>query len=115
MEKTIGVVSLSAEAIKKANFDLGDRLEVEEIKLEYNPEADVLVITIGDPVPAITEPVIDDIMYRVEPDTLKVVGVEIVAFFSDFVRHNKIARKLLKGYTDDLLSARKEVQVRVLR
>lgn len=93
---------LDTEEIRRANFDLAERIEAETITLDYNPEADVLTITIGEPTPAITEPLFDDIMYRIEPDTLKIVGIEIVAFFGDFVRRNKLVRKLLRGYLEQL-------------
>ena len=85
---------LDIEDIRRANFDLGERVESEELSLDYNPEADVLTITVGEPRSAITEPWLDDILYRVDPDTLKIVGIEIVAFFSDFIRKNKLVKKL---------------------
>ena len=95
---------LDIEDIRRANFDLGERVESEELSLDYNPEADVLTITVGEPRSAITEPWLDDILYRVDPDTLKIVGIEIVAFFSDFVRKNKFVRKLFKNYLEELHS-----------
>ena len=95
---------LDIEDIRRANFDLGERVESEELSLDYNPEADVLTITVGEPRSAITEPLLDDILYRVDPDTLKIVGIEIVAFFSDFVRKNKLVRKLFKNYLEELHS-----------
>ncbi|MBM3942069.1 MAG: DUF2283 domain-containing protein [SAR202 cluster bacterium] len=96
------VKPLDTEEIRRANVDLADRIEAERVTLDYNPEADVLTITIGEPQVAITEPLFDDIMYRVDPDTLKIVGIEIVAFFGDFVRRNKLVRKLLRGYLEQL-------------
>lgn len=102
---------LDTEEIRRANFDLAERVEAEEVTLDYNPEADVLTITIGEPRPAITEPLFDDIMYRVDPDTLKIVGIEIIAFFSDFVRRNKLVRKLMRNYLADLLPGKTDILV----
>lgn len=103
---------LDTTEIRRANFDLAERIEVEEVTLDYNPEADVLSITIGEPRPAVTEPLFDDIMYRVDPDTLKIVGVEIVAFFSDFVRRNKLVRKLLRNYLEELRPGTTDIVVK---
>lgn len=102
---------LDAAEISRVNYDLSDRIMNEGITLDYNPEADVLSITIGDPKSAITEPWLDDAMYRVDPDTLKIVGIEIVAFFSDFVRKNKIIRKLLRGYLELMREGKKDIEV----
>ena len=106
-----GIEPISFEEIRKANFDLGERIEAEGVTFDYNPEADVVSIIIGKPADAVTEPLIDDIMYRLDPETLKVVGVEIVTFFSDFLRKNKVARKLMRGYVELMLESKKPVPV----
>lgn len=98
---------INAEEISKANTDLGERMSSEGLWLSYNEEADVLSIIIGKPVPAITEPLLDDIMYRIDPDTFKIVGVEIVCFSTDFVKKNKIIRKIMKDYLSRLLRGEK--------
>jgi hypothetical protein len=43
----------------------------------YDREDDVLVITIGGPAEAITESVSNTFFLRVDPDTLKLVGIEV--------------------------------------
>ena len=105
------VKPLDAEEINRINFDISDRIMTEGVTLDYNPEADLLTITIGESRHAITEPLLDDVMYRVDPDTLKIVGVEIVAFFSDFVRRNKVVRKLLKGYLEMMREGKRDIIV----
>mgnify|MGYP001572047058 CR=1 FL=1 len=105
------VKPLDAEEINRINFDISDRIMTEGVTLDYNPEADLLTITIGESKPAITEPLLDDVMYRVDPDTLKIVGVEIVAFFSDFVRRNKVVRKFLKGYLEMMREGKRDIIV----
>lgn len=105
------VKPLDAEEIKRVNFDLSDRIMAEGIMLDYNAEADLLTIIIGSPRVAITEPLLDDVMYRVDPDTKKIVGFEIVAFFGDFVRRNKVVRKLLKGYLEMMRAGEREIAV----
>ena len=98
-----GIMSTDVEAIQQVNFDLADRMESEGVTLFYDPETDVLSITIGEPREAITEPMVDDIMYRVDPETLKILGFEIVQFQTDFLRNNKIVRKMMKAAFPDLL------------
>jgi hypothetical protein len=95
--------TIDAEQVNKGNTDITDRMLSEGLKFSYNSEADVLSIIIGAPRAAITEPLVDDIMYRVEPATLKIVGIEIVCFFGDFVKKNKIIRKMMHEYLDALL------------
>ena len=102
---------VDTEEIRRANFDLAERIEAEVVTMDYNPEADALTITIGESQPAITEPLFDDIMYRLDPDTLKIVGIEVIAFFSDFVRRNKLVRKLLRNYLEELLPGKGDIVV----
>ncbi len=99
--------TIDAEEINKANTDLGERITSEGLWLSYNEDADLLSVIIGEPIPAITEPLFDDIMYRIDPDTYKIVGVEIICFFTDFIKKNKIVRKLMRDYLDRLLKGEK--------
>lgn len=94
--------TLDVSEVRLANQDFAQRLGVEEVTLDYNPEADALSITIGVPTPAMTEPAFDNLLYRVDPDTLKIVGFEILALFGDFTRNEPLTRKLLKGYLKEL-------------
>jgi hypothetical protein len=96
------VKPLDVEEIRQANLDLADRIDQEGITLEFNPEADVLSITIGAPKPSVTEPIFDDVMCRVAPRTLKITGFEVVAFSSDFIVKNKLVQKALKGHLQEL-------------
>ncbi len=84
--------------IRKANADLSQRIQSEDVTIAYNPEADVLSIAIGAPRPALTEPRDGDLLYRVDPDTLKIVGVEIVAFEGHFLKKRGKYGKALQAY-----------------
>ena len=95
--------SIDAQEIAKVNLDLADRIDKEGVTFLYDDESDILSITIGKPCEAITEPLVDDIMYRIDPDTLKIVGFVIVSFTSDFLAKNKLVRKMLKDFTPDIL------------
>lgn len=97
------IVETDIGKVRQANFDLSDRMEEEGLTLSYDPEGDVLSIIIGEPREAITEPMVDDIMYRIDPETLKIVGFEIVQFQADFLYHNKVVRKMVKAAFPELL------------
>lgn len=94
---------ISAEEVRKANFDLADRVDPEGVTLSYNSESDTLSAVIGQPREGLTEHLLDDIFYRIDPSTLKILGVEIVAFRRDFLRKNKVARKVFGGLMIELL------------
>ncbi|PIU55582.1 MAG: hypothetical protein COS88_04135 [Chloroflexi bacterium CG07_land_8_20_14_0_80_51_10] len=95
--------SIDAQEIAKVNLDLADRIDKEGVTFLYDDESDILSITIGKPCEAITEPLVDDIMYRIDPNALKIVGFVIVSFTSDFLAKNKLVRKMLKDFTPDIL------------
>jgi uncharacterized protein YuzE len=52
--------------------------------LFYDREGDVLYITIGEPRPAISRELDNDVLLRVEPNTGKIVGMTVLNFASRF-------------------------------
>jgi uncharacterized protein YuzE len=48
------------------------------MQLAYDREADVLYLSIGDPRPAISREIGDDVLLRVDPNTGDVVGLTIL-------------------------------------
>jgi hypothetical protein len=60
------------------------------VDIVYDAPLDTLFVEIGGPKEALSEHVVDNIMVRVEPDTLEIVGVEILEFFSDFLPSNRL-------------------------
>ncbi len=93
---------LDEQAIARANFDLNDRMVREGVTLCYDAEDDILSIVIGEPCEALTEQVVDTVFCRIEPDTLKIVGFEIVQFHADFLRNNKLFRLLIHEHWPEL-------------
>jgi hypothetical protein len=60
------------------NEDLEERVRVRGIRSFYDEANDLLSVSFGAPEPASTESV-DDVLYlRVAPETLKIVGIEIL-------------------------------------
>lgn len=85
------IIDSSEVALK--NLDLSQRVLAEGITFAYHQANDVLVVTIGHPSEAITEPLLDNIFYRTDPETLKIVGIEIVEFKRDFLPNNRAAQE----------------------
>jgi hypothetical protein len=85
-ERTMTIAALAQEhaeairAIFDANDDLQDRLVGLDTELVYDPEDDYFAVLIGPPTDATTESIANCILLRVEPDTLKIVGLEIYDF-----------------------------------
>lgn len=48
------------------------------MQLAYDQAADVLYVSIGDPRPAISREVGDDVLLRLDPETAEVVGLTIL-------------------------------------
>lgn len=71
-----------AEKIMVANADLRERLEALDLRVSYDEEFDIFLIAIGDPQEAITEEIdgAHGLQFRVDPETLKIVGFEIMGF-----------------------------------
>ena len=77
------------------------RIEKEGLAAIYDATLDTLFIEIGGPREALTEPLIDNMMIRIDPSTLEMVGLEIQDFLDDFVPANRIVRELIKGWSID--------------
>ncbi len=89
MEKKV----ISDRKVALANKDFMGRVSREGLILAYNEDADLMSIIIGTPQEAITEPLLDNVLYRIDPDTLKIVGFEILDFKSDFLPHNRLMQE----------------------
>jgi len=70
----------AVRAIMDANEDLSERLSDQGTYFVYDEEDDFFAIMIGPPVEAVTESIANTILFRVEPETLKIVGIEIFDF-----------------------------------
>jgi uncharacterized protein YuzE len=69
----------------EANKDLEERLRTSGIRVGYDREHDMLLITIGEPQEAITEEVSKGLYVRVDPETEKIVGMTITSFEKGFL------------------------------
>ena len=83
------------DKLLEANKDYLDRIERDGVNLVYDATLDTLFIEFGGPKAALSEHIVDNIMLRIEPDTLQIVGCEILDFFSDFVPNNRLFRQMI--------------------
>ena len=84
-----------------ANRDYVQRIEREGLITVYDATLDTLFIEIGETREALTDPSIDNVMIRIDPDTLEIVGLEIHDFLNDFVPANRLVRELIKDWPLD--------------
>ena len=81
---------IDSQLLWEANKDYLHRMKSQGVDIVYDAPLDTLFVEIGGPKEALSEHVVDNIMVRVEPDTLEIVGVEILEFFSDFLPSNRL-------------------------
>ena len=79
---------LTLQEIHSRNSDLAERLEASSLRVSYDEEFDIFMLTIGEPQPAITEEIVDGLQLRLEPDSLKLLGFEILRFKSRYLKAN---------------------------
>jgi hypothetical protein len=61
-----------------ANNDLAERMAALGVTSDLDADTDILFVTIGPPQEALTESVDDWLGLRVDPETLKIVGFEVL-------------------------------------
>lgn len=83
---------------REANCDYLDRVEKEGVSAVYDATLDTLFIEIGGPQKALSEHLLDNIMFRVEPDSLRVVGFETLDFLDDFLPNNRVFREAFSDW-----------------
>jgi len=86
---------IDPDKLSAANKDLIDRIAHEGADLVYDAALDTLFIEFGGPKEALSEHVVDNIMLRIEPETLQIVGCEILDFFSDFVPNHRLVWEMI--------------------
>lgn len=81
-----------------ANRGYIDRIEREGAYVIFDATLDALYIQFGGPKEALSEHAIDNVMLRIEPDTLHIVGIEILDFFSDFLPNNRLIQEAIRDF-----------------
>jgi hypothetical protein len=65
--------------IAAANLDLATRIQMLGVSVVYDDDIDILFCQFGPPTEALTETVNDWLAVRVDPETLKVLGFELMS------------------------------------
>ena len=89
------------QRFKESNKDYLDRIQKGGINAIYDAALDTMFIEIGGPAEALSEHLIDNIMVRIDPETLKIVGFEILDFLDDFLPANRMIREACRGWQLD--------------
>jgi hypothetical protein len=83
---------------KEANQDYLDRIEREGLTAIYDATLDTLFLEIGGPTEALTEHLADNVMIRVDPNSLQVVGFEVLDFLDDFLPQHRLVREAVRDW-----------------
>ena len=65
--------------IAAANHDLATRIQMLGVSVVYDDDIDILFCQFGPPTEALTETVNDWLAVRVDPETLKILGFELMS------------------------------------
>ena len=87
---------IDPDLLWEANKDYVATIEQEGVYVVFDSTLDTLFVEFGGPREALSEHAIDNIMVRIDPDTLKIVGFEIFDFFSDFLPHNRLFQEVVR-------------------
>lgn len=85
----------SLQAIMAANEDLNTRLKDAKVSVFYDAEADLVMISFGVDGDTMTETIGNRVALRVEVDTLRIVGIDILGFASQVKTDARPMRVLL--------------------
>lgn len=89
---------IDPDKLWQANADYIERIERDGVSVVYDATLDTLFIEFGGPKEALSEHAKDNIMLRIDPETLQIVGYEIVDFLSDFLPHNRLVGEMVREW-----------------
>lgn len=80
--------ALELREILAANSDLEERIRSLAVAITYDDEFDIFLVTLGEPQPAITEEIPEGhgLQFRLDPESLKIIGYEILSFRSRYLK-----------------------------
>lgn len=87
---------IDSEEFLAANRDYINRIEKDGVQVIYDSTLDTLFVEFGGPKRAITEHLLDNILLRIDPITLEVVGCEVLDFLEDFVPGNRLVASMVE-------------------
>ena len=108
--------AITLKAIRKADPSWQKRIrsEMHDIQLDY--DADILYLTFGAPTESVSVPLNitgEDAYLRVQPETLKIVGVDILHFRKGFLQRKPDAKQAFQSLFDLLGDMDWRIQLRL--
>ena len=85
---------IDPDQLLDANRDYLERIERDGLRAVYDGTLDALFIEIGGAKEGLSEHLADNIMLRIDPDTLQIIGLEILDFLADFLPHNRLFKEM---------------------
>ena len=85
---------IDPDRLIEANRDYLERIERDGLRAVYDSTLDTLFIEIGGPKEGLSEHLADNVMLRIDPDTLQIIGLEILDFLADFLPHNRLFKEM---------------------
>lgn len=76
------------------NRNLMGRMDREGFFVLYDDELDTLFVDIGEHRDGVLEPLVDNLLARVDPGSLELLGYEIADFREDFLPNNRLFQPL---------------------
>jgi len=87
---------LDMRQVAMLNNDLLQRLTDEGVTFTYDEDGDSLFLTIGPGVAALTEHIVYGIYVRIEPESLRIVGIDILQFKNRFLVNNELFKVMFE-------------------
>jgi hypothetical protein len=89
---------LDGQRLLEANLDFQREIERKGVCLAYSAAMDTLFIQFGGPTEALSEYVTDNVILRIEPDTLKIAAIEVLDFMGDFLPNNRLFQGIAEEF-----------------
>ncbi len=88
------VRKIDLKKLKEANAQYLVGLSPKQLGIVYDSTLDAFFVELNEPKEALTEHVIDNVLVRVDPESLRILDLEIQDFFSDFLPNNRLFREV---------------------
>ena len=85
---------IDQDRLLEANRDYLERIERDGFRAVYDGTLDTLFIEIGGAKEGLSEHLADNVMLRINPESLQIIGLEILDFLADFLPHNRLFREM---------------------
>ena len=87
---------IDQDRLLEANRDYLERIERDGLRAVYDGTLDTLFIEIGGAKEGLSEHLADNVMLRIDPESLQIIGLEILDFLADFLPHNRLLKEMVE-------------------